>query len=209
MRLAEGTVQTRAALDWVPESLARRPLEKLDAPVLAALRLGLYELLFMSTPDRAAVAESVELVKATTPPAHAFVNAILRRAAREAPARVAGLDDSTAAGAALAHSHPLWVAERWFEELGPDGARSLMRHARRQDPASRRLDARRGRDRRGRSRSGTREGDDGERSAAGRRVGACRRRKRRRSGVRQGVRPRPCRPALQRPGDAPVASGRA
>jgi 16S rRNA (cytosine967-C5)-methyltransferase len=128
MRLAYGTVQTKATLDWVLESLARRPLEKLDPPVLAALRLGLYELLFMSTPDRAAVAENVELVKATTPPAHAFVNAILRRAAREAPARVAGLDDSTAPGAALAHSHPLWIAERWFEELGPDGARSLMRH---------------------------------------------------------------------------------
>lgn len=128
MRIAYGTVQTKATLDWVLESLARRPLEKLDPPVLAALRLGLYELLFMSTPDRAAVGESVELVKATTPQAHAFVNAILRRAAREAPALVAGLDDSTAAGAALAHSHPLWIAERWFEELGPDGARSLMRH---------------------------------------------------------------------------------
>jgi 16S rRNA (cytosine967-C5)-methyltransferase len=127
MRLAYGTVQTRATLDWVLESLARRPLEKLDPPVLAALRQGLYELLFMSTPDRAAVAESVELVKATTPPAHAFVNAILRRAAREAPALVAGLDDATAAGAALAHSHPQWVAERWFDELGPDAARSLMR----------------------------------------------------------------------------------
>jgi 16S rRNA (cytosine967-C5)-methyltransferase len=127
MRLAYGTVQMKATLDWVLQSLARRPLAKLDPPVLAALRLGLYELLFMSTPDRAAVAESVELVKATTPPAHAFVNAILRRATREAPAVVAGLDDSTPADAALAHSHPQWVAERWFEELGPEGARSLMR----------------------------------------------------------------------------------
>jgi 16S rRNA (cytosine967-C5)-methyltransferase len=127
MRLAYGTVQTKATLDWVLESLVRRGLEKLDPPVLAALRLGLYELLFMSTPDRAAVAESVELVKVTKPPAHAFVNAILRRAAREAPELVAGLDDSTPAGAALAHSHPSWVAERWFEELGPEAARSLMR----------------------------------------------------------------------------------
>jgi 16S rRNA (cytosine967-C5)-methyltransferase len=126
MRLAYGTVQMKATLDWVLEALARRPLEKLDAPVLAALRLGLHELLYMSTPDRAAVDESVELVKATTPQAHAFVNAILRRAAREAPSLVAGLDDSTPAGAALAHSHPEWVAERWFAELGSDQARALM-----------------------------------------------------------------------------------
>jgi 16S rRNA (cytosine967-C5)-methyltransferase len=127
MRLAYGTVQMKATLDWVLESLTRRPLDKLDPPVLAAARLGLYELLFMSTPDRAAVAESVELVKMTTPHAHAFVNAILRRAAREAPALVAALEESTPAGAALAHSHPLWVSERWFAELGPDEARALMR----------------------------------------------------------------------------------
>jgi 16S rRNA (cytosine967-C5)-methyltransferase len=37
MRLAYGTVQMKATLDWVLESLARRPLEKLDPPVLAAL----------------------------------------------------------------------------------------------------------------------------------------------------------------------------
>ncbi len=127
MRLSYGTVQRKATLDWVLESLTRRPLEKLDAPVLGALRLGLYELLFMSTPDRAAVAESVELVKQTTPPAHAFVNAVLRRAAREAPALISELDDSTPQGAALAYSHPLWVVERWFDELGPDAARALMR----------------------------------------------------------------------------------
>ena len=126
MRLAYGAVQRRATLDWVLESLAKRPLEKLDPPVLAALRLGLYELLYMTTPDRAAVAESVELVKTAAPHAHAFVNAVLRRAAREAPALIAALDDSTPAGAALAHSHPEWVAERWFEELGPEASRALM-----------------------------------------------------------------------------------
>lgn len=128
MRLAYGTVQMKLTLDWVLESLVRRSLGTLDRPVLAALRLGLYDLLFMTaTPDRAAVSESVELVKATAPRAHAFVNAVLRRAAREGPAALAGLDDSTAAGAALAHSHPGWVADRWFGELGPDQARALMR----------------------------------------------------------------------------------
>jgi 16S rRNA (cytosine967-C5)-methyltransferase len=127
MRLAYGTVQMNGTIDWVVQSLAKRPLEKLDPPVLAALRLGLYELIYMSTPDRAAVSEAVELVKSTTPHAHAFVNAILRRAAHEAPALIAGVDDSTPAGAALLHSHPLWVTERWFAELGPAAARELMR----------------------------------------------------------------------------------
>jgi 16S rRNA (cytosine967-C5)-methyltransferase len=128
MRLAYGTIQMQAALDHVLAALARRPLEKLDPPVLAALRLGLYQLLFMEgTPDRAAVTESVELVKSSSPHAHAFVNAVLRRAAREGPALLEALDDTTPEGAAVALSHPLWVAERWFTELGPDTARSLMR----------------------------------------------------------------------------------
>ena len=127
MRLAYGAVQMKGTLDHVLAKLSRPPLEKLDPPVLAALRLGLYELLFAGgTPARAAVYESVELVKRESPQAHAFVNAILRRAGREAPAIVAALDAETPAGAAIVHSHPLWIVERWWGELGPSEARALM-----------------------------------------------------------------------------------
>jgi 16S rRNA (cytosine967-C5)-methyltransferase len=128
MRLAYGTVQMKGTLDWVLEALATRRLTELDPAVLAALRVGLYDLLFMAaTPSRAAVSEAVELVKRANPRAHAFVNAVLRRAAHEGARRLEELDDSTPAGAALAHSHPAWVAERWFAELGPEAARALMR----------------------------------------------------------------------------------
>jgi 16S rRNA (cytosine967-C5)-methyltransferase len=127
MRLAYGAVQMTATLDHVIATLARRPLEKLDRPVLAALRLGLYELLFAGgTPARAAVNESVELVKQENPHAHAFVNAVLRRASREARGILEALDEDTPAGAALIHSHPLWIAERWWHELGPAEALALM-----------------------------------------------------------------------------------
>src|SRR3977135_3988893 len=44
MPLPYGTVQRQATLDHVIERLAERPIQRLDAPVLAALRLGLYEL---------------------------------------------------------------------------------------------------------------------------------------------------------------------
>jgi 16S rRNA (cytosine967-C5)-methyltransferase len=127
MRLAYGSVQMKGTLDHLLAGLVRRPLEKLDPPVLAALRLGLYELLYAGgTPDRAAVNESVELVKRDNPSAHAFVNAVLRRAAREAPAMLAALDDDTPEGASLLRSHPLWIAERWWSELGAGEARALM-----------------------------------------------------------------------------------
>src|SRR3954470_12110885 len=63
-QLAYGTVQRRLTLDHVIGRLSDRPLAKLDPPVLDALRVGVYQLLFMdSVPDHAAVAETVELAK--------------------------------------------------------------------------------------------------------------------------------------------------
>ncbi|HET9163734.1 MAG TPA: 16S rRNA (cytosine(967)-C(5))-methyltransferase RsmB [Solirubrobacterales bacterium] len=129
-RLAYGAVQRRGTADAAIERLAERSIRLLDPPVLAALRLGLYELLFADgTPDHAAVDQSVELVKvARVGHAAGLVNAVLRRAAREREQLVAALlgDDSTPERAAVAHSVPLWLAQLWWEELGPDSARSLL-----------------------------------------------------------------------------------
>jgi 16S rRNA (cytosine967-C5)-methyltransferase len=126
-QLAFGTVQRAAALDHVIERLARRPVAKLDAPVLAALRLGVFQLAYLDRiPAHAAVTESVELAKADAPRGAGLVNAVLRRAAREARTIVASLPDSTPAQAALKHSHPEWIAQLWFDALGPEQARALM-----------------------------------------------------------------------------------
>jgi 16S rRNA (cytosine967-C5)-methyltransferase len=129
-RLAYGAVQRRGTTDVAIERLAGRSTRLLDPPVLAALRLGLYELLFAdATPDHAAVDQAVELVK-TADAAHAagFANAILRRAIRERGQLTAALldDDSTPAAAAVAHSAPKWLAEMWWEELGPEAARAAL-----------------------------------------------------------------------------------
>jgi 16S rRNA (cytosine967-C5)-methyltransferase len=129
-RLAYGAVQRRGTSDTAIERLAERSLRMLDPPVLAGLRLGLYELLFADgTPDHAAVDQSVELVKgAGAAHASGLVNAVLRRAVRERDALTAALlgDDSNPAAAAIAHSAPGWLAEMWWKELGPERARSLL-----------------------------------------------------------------------------------
>ncbi len=129
-RLAYGAVQRRGTSDVAIERLAGRSTKLLDPPVLAALRLGLYELLFAdSTPDHAAVDQAVELTKAAGA-AHAsgLVNAVLRRAGREREQLTKALlgDDSTPAAAAVAHSAPPWLAEMWWEELGPEAARAAL-----------------------------------------------------------------------------------
>ena len=68
MALSYGTVQRRATLDYVAAGLLDRPLQRLDRPVLAVLRLGLFELLYMGgASEHAAVNESVELVKRASP----------------------------------------------------------------------------------------------------------------------------------------------
>jgi 16S rRNA (cytosine967-C5)-methyltransferase len=129
-RLAYGSVQRKGTSDAAIEKLSGRAIRLLDPPVAAALRLGLYELLFADgTPDHAAVDQAVELTKiAKAGHAAGFVNAILRRAARERAGLTEGLlgDDSTPEAAAVAHSAPLWLARMWWEELGAEAARAVL-----------------------------------------------------------------------------------
>jgi 16S rRNA (cytosine967-C5)-methyltransferase len=129
MQLAYGTVQRVRTLDHGIETLGRRPVRKLDAPVRAALRTGAYQLAFMdAVPARAAVNETVELVRAAgLERAVAFTNAVMRRLAEGLPDLLARLHEQTPAAAALLHSYPDWIAETWWRELGADDARALMR----------------------------------------------------------------------------------
>ena len=129
MQLAYGTVQRVRTLDHAIETLGRRPLRKLDPPVRAALRLGAYQIAFArSIPVHAAVAESVELVRrAGLERAVAFTNAVLRRVAGGLDDLIARLPETTPAEAALRHSYPDWIAERWWRDLGPEEALALMR----------------------------------------------------------------------------------
>ncbi|HWF71880.1 MAG TPA: 16S rRNA (cytosine(967)-C(5))-methyltransferase RsmB [Solirubrobacteraceae bacterium] len=126
-RLAYGTIQRRATLDHVAGALVGRSLDALDPPVLAALRLGLFQILLLAgVADHAAVNESVELAKASRGGGFRLVNAVLRRATREGPALLAGLDDETPERAAILHSVPEWLARLWWSELGPETARPLL-----------------------------------------------------------------------------------
>ena len=126
-RLAYGAVQRRATLDHVIETLSGRSLDRLEPAVVAALRLGIFQLVYLDrVPDHAAVGESVELAKAESRGGAGLVNAVLRRAAREAAALVGALPDGTPEEAALRHSHPEWIAQLWWDTFGADTARALM-----------------------------------------------------------------------------------
>jgi 16S rRNA (cytosine967-C5)-methyltransferase len=128
MQLAYGTVQRVRPLDHAIETFAGRPLRKVDPPVLAALRLGAYQLAYMaSVPAHAAVDETVELVRSSgLERAVGFTNAVMRRLATGLQNLIRSLPENTPTAAALKHSYPDWVAETWWREHGPETALALM-----------------------------------------------------------------------------------
>ena len=89
--------------------------------MLNTLRLGLYQIFFLTkTPASAAVNESVELAKKIRGKGGGgFVNAILRSAIREKET-IPYPDErqDPALHIAVIQSHPLWLVQRWIEELG-------------------------------------------------------------------------------------------
>jgi 16S rRNA (cytosine967-C5)-methyltransferase len=122
-RLAYGSVQRVRTLDHAIETLGRRPVRKLDPPVLAALRLGAYQLGYTETAPHAAVNESVELVRrARLERAVPFTNAVMRRLADGIRPLLDSLPDGP-----LKESYPDWIYETFVGGLGEDGALALMR----------------------------------------------------------------------------------
>jgi 16S rRNA (cytosine967-C5)-methyltransferase len=128
MQLAYGTVQRVRPLDHAIEALGRRPVRKLDPPVRAALRLGAYQLAYMSgVPAHAAANETVELVRrAGLERAVPFANAVVRRLAEGINEHLASFGDATPAEAALKHSYPDWIAETFWLEHGREAALLLL-----------------------------------------------------------------------------------
>jgi 16S rRNA (cytosine967-C5)-methyltransferase len=128
-RLAFGAVQRRRTLDHVLAACSDRALKEIDPSVLDALRLGALQVLFLDgVPDRAVVAQTVELVREhASDRATGFANAVMRRLAREGRALLDAIDDATPRGAAVRHSHPDWIAELWWNAFGSEDARALLR----------------------------------------------------------------------------------
>ena len=122
-RLAYGSVQRVRTLDHAIDTLGKRPVRKLDAPVRAALRLGAYQLGYTDTAPHAAVNESVELVRrARIERAVPFTNAVMRRLADGIRPLLDSLPDG-----ALKESYPDWIHGTFVRVLGHDGALALMR----------------------------------------------------------------------------------
>ncbi len=112
--LASGAIRRQGTYDAVLAACIDRPLRKVEAKVLDALRLGAHQLLAMRVPTHAAIDTTVTLVRATVNQGAAgFCNAVLRKvAAQDLDAWLAQLAPGTGTGdLAVAHSHPAWVVD--------------------------------------------------------------------------------------------------
>jgi 16S rRNA (cytosine967-C5)-methyltransferase len=134
--LASGAIRWQGLYDAVLTACLDRPLAKVQAKVLDALRLGCHQLLSMRVPAHAAISTSVDLVRSEVGPgASGFANAVLRKVSEHDRdgwlRRVAPDPASDPVGfAATAYSHPRWVVEALGESLaavdGDDELGSLL-----------------------------------------------------------------------------------
>ena len=122
--LVLGTLRRQIFLDKTIEEFAGR--KKLDTPVRIALRLGIYQILFLDKiPAYSAINESVNLVtRAKKTSAKGLVNAILRRVSERAP-KFEYADEIERISVEV--SHPRWLIEKWIAEFGQDEAFAIGR----------------------------------------------------------------------------------
>ena len=118
LELFYGVVRNLSLLDfWI--GCLRTP--KIDAEVRDALRLGLYQLLRLGTPEHAAVNESVALVRSRARP---VVNAMLRTAVRQ---RQELYQRGRQQPLSVRESHPEFLVSRWQRRFGPEATALLCR----------------------------------------------------------------------------------
>lgn len=139
--LVFGVLERQTTLDFLIEQLSSRPMTELEESVRIALRLGLYQLIWMDRiPDHAAVAETVSLVPRRS---GGFVNAVLRSYLRleagipegrenilitpeQWQARFPTLADDRRRAVSVAYGMPLPMCDRLIDALGPARAEGVM-----------------------------------------------------------------------------------
>lgn len=131
--LTYGVLRWQGRLDYLLAAVADRPWEKVDPALRRLLRLGAYQLLFLTrVPVYAAVNETVALTRVARPSnseaSKAFVNAVLRGLLRrQATLRFPDPAADPVGALATRWSHPHWLVARWLARLGAEEVEALLR----------------------------------------------------------------------------------
>jgi len=128
--LTYGTLRTLNTLDWVLAQFVNKPLRSQTVMLRNILRLGVYQLMFLSrVPPSAACNEGAEMARRHGHPGSVkFVNGVLRNVSRHIKEiKFPELADDPVAHISLRYSHPAWLVERWLARFGPEETISLCR----------------------------------------------------------------------------------
>ena len=143
-RLCFGVLQNKLLLDFYLGKFSTVRPEKLEPRVRQALRLGLYQLLFLDkVPQHAAVNESVALARkySRNPRSAGLVNAVLRAFLRQKDALPAVKGRDALETLSLRYSHPRWLVEAFVSRLGMEEAEELLRLDNEQPPTCAQVNA--------------------------------------------------------------------
>lgn len=125
--LVAGVTRQRRWLDFVLAEAYNDDYDSMESRLRQILRLGLYEMLFQSTPTRALVHQYVELAKQTLRPgAGNLVNAILRTIDRDRQHIPNPDTGDDAEDLAIRYSHPTWMVRRWLDRFGLEEVPDLL-----------------------------------------------------------------------------------
>ncbi len=125
-------------LQFYLQALLEKPLRSKDLDLQCLLLIGLYQLLFMRTPDHAAVNETVDAADALGKPwAKALINGVLRNAQR----RQVDLDAKAERDYSVWYAHPEWLLARLKQDW-PQQYRAILEGNNQRAPMTLRVNAR-------------------------------------------------------------------
>jgi len=116
-----GTIRWRGYLDWILAKFSRHSLQKMKNRTLQALRVGLFQIIFMDrVPNSAAIDETIEALKAAKQPKWltGFANGLLRTIARKKKELQDPRYDEEDLPDIARLSHPEWLLDRWRKRYG-------------------------------------------------------------------------------------------
>lgn len=122
-----GVLRNQIYIDLLLAEISGCNLKKLDPEVLLSLRIGFYQVYYLTKiPTHAIVNDAVNLVKLNKKAsASGLVNAVLRKAANTKIENNIKLDSYEKI--ALAYSHPDWLVKRWVERFGLEETKLLAK----------------------------------------------------------------------------------
>lgn len=121
--MANGVMRWNIQLDGILNQLLKAPLKPKDIDVLVLMKMGLFELIYMDTPEYAVIHETVELASAIKKIwAKKLINAILRNFLRQKDRLLSFKHEAD-----FEFSHPLWFIEK-LKKQHPHHWQSILQY---------------------------------------------------------------------------------